>query len=102
MPESLFGDWVSLKTDPKPPDTFGLVHAGSALTPPAQVRLSVSPVSSNQNSVKFEPGRKTPFSGRLNGVAPAAFASALSSAPGNGADAIVLSIVIHLVGHTVL
>src|SRR5262249_8149797 len=38
------------------------------------------------------------FSGRLNGVAPAALASALSSAPGNDADDVVVLMSIHLVG----
>jgi hypothetical protein len=35
----------------------------------------VSPVSSKKNSRKCEPGRKLPFSGRLNGVPSCAFAS---------------------------
>src|SRR3954469_2346263 len=38
----------------------------------------VSPVSVNSNSRNCEPGRKTPFSGRLNGVACAAFAATLA------------------------
>ena len=46
---------------------------------PASVRMSVSPVSVNANARNFVPGRKTPFSGRLNGVPSAAFASALAS-----------------------
>src|SRR5262252_1476301 len=39
----------------------------------------VSPVASKRNVRKFEPGWNWPFSGRLNGVAPAAFAAALAS-----------------------
>ena len=41
--------------------------------------MSVSPVSVKKNSRNVVPGRKTPFSGRLNGVASAALASALAS-----------------------
>ena len=40
---------------------------------------SVSPVGSKKNVEKFEPGNQAIFSGRLNGVAPAAFAAALAS-----------------------
>ena len=40
--------------------------------------LLVSPVSSKKNSRNRLPGRNWPFSGRLNGVAPAALASALA------------------------
>ena len=39
----------------------------------------VSPVASKKNSRKPVPGRNCPFSGRLNGVAPAALAAALAS-----------------------
>jgi hypothetical protein len=37
----------------------------------------------------------------VNGVAPAAFARALSSAPGSGVDDVVVAIVIHFAGHDV-
>ena len=40
---------------------------------PACVNKFVSPVASKTNSVKFDPGRNKPFSGRLNGVAFASF-----------------------------
>ena len=57
-------DWVSLKRLPHPPAvSFSVLVA------------FVSPVSVKKNSPKCEPGRKTPFSGRLNGVAFAAFAA---------------------------
>ena len=56
--------WVSWKIDPQPP-----ALAFSTLS------LFVSPVSSKKNFVKSVPGWKTPFSGRLNGVAFAALAS---------------------------
>src|SRR5262249_46748319 len=59
---------VSMKIAPKPP-----------YCEPAWVRLSVSPVSSNANCENDVPGRKTPFSGRLNGVAFAALASEFES-----------------------
>src|SRR5262245_50054731 len=42
-------------------------------------RTSVSPVSSKKKVLKCEPGRNWPFSGRLNGVAPAVLASAFAS-----------------------
>src|SRR5215831_8415857 len=99
---SLVGDWISLKTVVKPPVTFGVVHAGKfglgAGPPPAHVRMSVSPVSSKYSSLKPERGRNARFSGRLNGVAPDAFASALSSAPGNGVAEVVVLMSIHFVG----
>src|SRR5215510_344964 len=88
-PSSFFGDWSSQKIAPKPPDAA------------ADVRLSVSPVSSKKNSVNFDPGRNTPFSGRLNGVAPAAFASVFASGPGSGVDESVVAIVTHFVGYDV-
>src|SRR5215468_10461704 len=97
----LVGDWISLKTVVKPPVTFGVVHAGrfglGAGPPPAHVRMSVSPVSAKYSSLQAAPGRNARFSGRLNGVAPAALASALSSAPGNGVAAVVVLMSIHLV-----
>src|SRR5262244_150502 len=98
---SLVGDWISLKIVVKPPVTFGVVHAGrfglGAGPPPAQVRLSVSPVSSKYSSLNLDLGRKARFSGRLNGVAPAALASALSSAPGSGVADVVTLRSIHFV-----
>ena len=45
---------------------------------PAWVALSVSPVSSKKNVWNLEPGWNCPFSGLLNGVPPAVFASALA------------------------
>jgi hypothetical protein len=62
------GDRVSFMIEPKPPKSR-----------PISVRLSVSPVSSKKNSVKLDPGRNCPFSGRLKGVAPDALAAALAS-----------------------
>src|SRR5262245_66178457 len=101
----LVGDWINLKIVVKPPVTFGVVHAGrfglGAGPPPAHVRLSVSPVSSKYSSLKLEPGRNARFSGRLNGVAPAALASALSSGPGNGVAAVVVLMSIHFVVHVI-
>src|SRR5262249_17180247 len=55
-------------------------RAASAGWPPAAA--SVSPVGQKKNVSKPEPGRNLAFSGRLNGVADFAFASALAS---NGA-----------------
>ncbi len=57
---------------------------------------SVSPVSSKKNCLNPSPGRNCPFSGRLNGVAPAALASVLAL---NGVfpSVAVLWIVIHFV-----
>src|SRR5262249_60585000 len=102
---SLVGDWISLKIVVKPPVTFGVVHAGrlglGAGPPPAHVRLSVSPVSSKYSSLNFDLGRNSKFSGRLNGVAPAAFASALSSARGSGVAEVVVMMSIHFVGNVV-
>ena len=57
----------SLKRPPKPPKALA-----------ASVSAFVSPVSVKKNSRKCVPGRKTPFSGRLNGV-PLPFASLLAS-----------------------
>ena len=54
-----------------------------------QVAL-VSPVSVNTKVSNLPSGAKTPFSGRLNGVAEAALASALAS---NGDDAVRRSVV---------
>ena len=71
--------WLSFITEPQPPAVSfsGLV-------------AFVSPVSSKKNCLKSEPGRKTPFSGRLNGVptapgwvASGVFASVFAL---NGAD----------------
>src|SRR4029453_16608976 len=97
----LVGTCINLKIVVKPPVTFGVVHAGrfglGAGPPPAHVRLSVSPVSAKYSSRNSERGRNARFSGRLNGVAPAALASALSSAPGNGVVAVVALMSIHLV-----
>src|SRR5262249_15486677 len=60
------------------------------------------PVSSKYSSLNPAPGRKARFSGRLNGVAPAAFASALSSAPGGGvAEVVGAPTLIHLVANDV-
>ena len=61
-------DCVSLKMAPKPPNWE-----------PACVAASVSPVASKKNSLNCLPGRNCPFSGRLNGVASFALASALAS-----------------------
>ena len=60
----------------------------------------MSPVAANTNVLKLEPGRNWRFSGRSNGVAPAALASALAS---NGAVPLVavLWIVIQCAGHDV-
>jgi hypothetical protein len=57
----------------------------------------VSPVGSEKKVRKFEPGSQAKFSGRLKGVAPAAFASALAS---NAAVSPALEIwmVTHLIG----
>src|SRR4249919_1594862 len=65
----------------------------SAGTEPASA--FVSPVAAKTNVRKPDPGRNWRFSGRSNGVAPAALASALAS---NGAVPFVavLWIVIHL------
>jgi hypothetical protein len=60
----------SLKMPPKPPNAL-----------PASVSAFVSPVSVKKNSRKRVPGRKMPFSGRLNGV-PLPLARLLAS---NGA-----------------
>src|SRR5215813_9673131 len=102
---SLVGDWISLKIVVKPPVRFGVVHAGrlglGAGPPPAHVRLSVSPVSSKYNSLNLEWGRKARFSGRLSGVAPAALARALSSAPGSGVADVVVLMSIHFVENVV-
>src|SRR5215831_6906589 len=90
---SLVGDWISLKIVVKPPVTFGVVHAGrfglGAGPPPAHVRLSVAPVSSEYSSLKLESARSARFSGRLIGVAPAILSSAVTSAPGKGVVAVV-------------
>lgn len=51
----------------------------ASVIPPASVNALVSPVSSKKNSWNWVPGRNCPFSGRLNGVAPAALAAALAS-----------------------
>ncbi len=60
----------------------------------------VSPVAAKTNVRNPDPGRNWRFSGRSNGVAPAAFASALAS---NGAVPFVavLWIVIHCAGQDV-
>ena len=68
MPVSADGDgWSRRCTPPNPP------RSGIACE-----RLSVSPVSSKKNVRKPVPGWNCPFSGRLNGVALAAFAAALA------------------------
>ena len=67
-------DCVSFWIAPQPP------------APPAPVTLSpfsvlvafVSPVSSKKKSLKPDPGRKRPFSGRLKGVPFFAFARVLA------------------------
>src|SRR6476469_5843430 len=43
------------------------------------LEMLVSPVSVKENSLNPVPGRKTPFSGRLSGVAFAALAAAVAS-----------------------
>ena len=60
----------------------------------------VSPVAVNTNVWKPEPGRNWRFSGRSNGVAPAAFASALAS-NGEVPFLAVLWTVIHCAGQDV-
>jgi hypothetical protein len=87
-PESADGSrWTSLKIDVHPP-----------AVPFSGLVAFVSPVSSKKNSSKCEPGRNCPFSGRLNGVACAAFASGFAT---NGAlpSVAVSWIVIHFVGN---
>ena len=62
---------TSLKSEVQPP----AVHALCAVPPFSGLVAFVSPVSSKKNSRKLAPGRNTPLSGRLNGVACAAFAA---------------------------
>ena len=58
MPVSAPGPlWLSFMIEPQPP---AVLFSG--------LFAFVSPVSSKKNCLKSEPGRKTPFSGRLNGV----------------------------------
>jgi len=80
-------DCVSSKMLPQPPSSFSTLVA------------FVSPVSVKKKSRKCEPGRNTPFSGRLNGVPCAAFASVFAL---NGAvpSTAVSWIVIHFVLNT--
>ncbi len=80
--------WVSFMSEPKPP------WSGMAV----EVVL-VSPVSSKKNSRNWLPGRNTPFSGRLNGVADLALASALALNAAKPSVS-VSWIVTHLVSNT--
>jgi hypothetical protein len=61
---------------------IGLDDLEDGAQPPQQsfsvLAAFVSPVSSKKYCWKWEPGRKRPFSGRLNGVARAAFAATLA------------------------
>ena len=67
MPVSADGlDWRRSCSPPNPP-AFG-----------ASVCAFVSPVSVKTKRPKCEPGWNCPFSGRLNGVAPAVLASAFA------------------------
>jgi len=66
-----------------------------ALSPFSALVALVSPVSSKKNCLKPEPGRNRPFSGHLNGVPSAAFASVFAL---NGAvEPAVSWMVIHAV-----
>jgi hypothetical protein len=63
-------DWVSFWIAPQPPAP----PAPVSLAPFSVLSAFVSPVSEKKNCLKSEPGRKRPFSGRLDGVAFAALA----------------------------
>src|SRR5262249_40888291 len=81
-------------TDPQAPRA---TKAGDA-----PIVASVSPVGTKNTVRKFEPGRKARFSGRLNGVAPAALASALASKLGQlGAQAVESCTFTHFTGQLV-
>ena len=88
-PEAELADDIGPVDGAAPEDEpFGepIDESGAQPQPPAApfsgLVALVSPVSSKKNFVKCEPGWNSPFSGRLNGVAPAALARSIAT---NGA-----------------